>query len=222
MGESNPREILNIVKDQVNHVLKDQLGQMMQEQFSKLMRDQFCNTLQNQMATASGNYCNMESSNVASQGENVRLSGSYMREHGIPSSCNEGVSRVSSSERNWHTGGSSSVSNKNTQVDTCRLNRETGDRGFYSYKDRLVGDSQGYSCTNYRMNSPTVTDSENKHTHRTRVHFEDQGPLEFNEPGGLFNEFSRTPHQSPQSNSLKGRNKKSPRITTAKLHGLTI
>lgn len=82
----------------------------MQEQFSKLMRDQFYNTLQNQMAAASGNYCNMESSNVASQGENVRLSGSYMREHSMPSSCNEGVSRVSFSERNWHTGGSSSVS----------------------------------------------------------------------------------------------------------------
>lgn len=208
VGESNPREILNIVKDQINHVLKDQLGQMMEEQFSKLMRDQFCNTLQNQMAAASRNYCNMESSNVASQGENVRLSGSYMREHSIPSSCNEGVSRVHSSERNWHTGGSSSVSNKNTQVDTCSLNRETGDRGFYSYEDRLVGDSQGYPCTNYRMNSPTVTDSENKYTHRTRVHFEDQGPLEFNEPGGMFNEFSRTPHQSPQSNSLEGRNKK--------------
>lgn len=43
VGESNPREILNIVKDQINHVLKDQLGQMMEEQFSKLMRDQFCN-----------------------------------------------------------------------------------------------------------------------------------------------------------------------------------
>lgn len=198
MGESNPTEILNIVKDQINHVFKDQLGQRMKEQFSKLMRDQFCNTLQNQMAEASGIYCNMESSNVASQGENVRLSGSYMREHSIPSSCKEGVSRVSSSEMNWHTGGSSIVSNKNTQVDTCSLNREAVDRSFYSYEDRLVGGSQCYPCTNYRMNSPTVTDSENKFTHRTRVHFEDQGPLQFNNQVVCLMNFQE-PHTNARS-----------------------